>query len=435
MAIGYREYLSVALPFVVSTLTQPLLGAVDTAVVGRLGDASYIGGVAIGTVIFNTLYWLFGFLRVGTSGFSAQSLGAGVAKEQYFAYFRPASVALLIGLVFLVLQKPILSGAFWIYQPKEAVITSAQTYFEILIWGAPLVLLGYVNLGWIMGQRLIKETLWLQISTNLINIALDVIFVFVFEWGVAGVAYATLIAQSYAFALGLWLIGQRIPLKDLLVYGEELWDRESLRRLMSVNLDLMIRTICLLTMTNIFVAQGSRFGTEVLAANAILFQIQYLFSYFFDGVANASSVFAGRALGAKNVKDYDEVVKISNQAIGVLSLFLAFLILVGGELMIAFFTELSDVREIASAHKLWLAIFPFVGGIGLVYYGIFTGATFTRPVRNSMIGALACFGVAYSLAVPLWGNHGLWLAFIVFSFCRSLFLYGAHRELRMRCLR
>lgn len=430
--MNYKEYLSIAIPFVIATVTQPLLGAVDTAVIGRLGDASYVGGVAIGTVIFNTMYWLFGFLRVGTSGFSSQSLGSGSEKEAHFAYFRPVIIALCISVLFMLLQKPIIEGAFSLYAPDERVLHSAQDYFNVLIWGAPFVLLGYVNLGWIMGRKLIKETMILQISMNVINIVLDIVFVLYFDMGVKGVAYATLIAQVYGFVLGMGIIFAHISPKRLLLFKEELLNKAELKKIMSVNADLMIRTVCLLVMTNMFVARGNRFGVEILAANAILFQIQYIMCYLFDGLANASSIFAGRAIGAKNVADFKETFHISHVMTGGLSVLLAILLVIIPAPIVALFTDMEAVQALCMAYMGWLVIFPFCIGIGLVYYGIFTGATFTKPVRDSMVVALVVFLAAYFLFIPYFDNHGLWLAFILFSLTRSLYLYKEQKRLQER---
>lgn len=419
----YKEYLAIAIPFIISTITQPLLGAVDTAVIGRLGNSSYIGGVAIGTVIFNTMYWLFGFLRVSTSGFSAQSLGSNSEKDTYFAYFRPALIGILISAVFIILQKPILMGALAIYKPENFVLESAVSYFNILIWGAPFVLLGYVNLGWIMGRKLIKETLFLQISANVINIVLDLLFVTKFNLGVKGVAYATLIAQLYSFILGYLIISKKIDFSKVSKFKDELVNKKEFKKIMGVNLDLMIRTICLLTMTNMFVARGNRFGADILAANAVLFQIQYIMSYLFDGYANASSIFAGKAYGSKNFEEYKLTVKFTNISILVTAISLSIVMILFRIPIIRIFTDLSSVIKIAEVYSIWLVIFPLIIGIGLVYYGIFSGVSYTAPVKNSMIMSLALFLVTYFTFVPKFGNHGLWFAFIMFSLGRSVFLY------------
>lgn len=430
----YKEYLAIAIPFIISTITQPLLGAVDTAVIGRLGNSSYIGGVAIGTVIFNTMYWLFGFLRVSTSGFSAQSLGSNSEKDTYFAYFRPALIGILISTVFIILQKPILMGALAIYKPENVVLEGAVSYFSILIWGAPFVLLGYVNLGWIMGRKLIKETLFLQISANVINIVLDLLFVTKFNLGVKGVAYATLIAQAYSFVLGYLIISKKIDFSKVSKFKNELVSKKEFKKIMGVNLDLMIRTICLLTMTNMFVARGNRFGADILAANAVLFQIQYIMSYLFDGFANASSIFAGKAFGAKNFEEYRLTIKFTYISILVTGLALSVAMILFRIPIIAIFTDLASVIKIAEIYSIWLIIFPLIIGIGLVYYGIFSGISYTEPVKNSMVMSLGLFLITYFIFVPKFGNHGLWFAFIMFSLGRSVFLYIYKGKMESRFL-
>lgn len=419
----HKEYLAIAIPFMLATVTQPLLGAMDTAIIGRLEEASYIAGVAIGSTIFSTIYWLFGFLRVSTSAFSAQALGQQKEKDRYTAYFRPFFIALLISGIFIVFQGLIKQAAITIYNPEPDVIMQANTYFDILIWGAPFVLLGYVNIGWMMGKRLARETLILQISMNVLNILLDILFVLVLDFGVAGVAYGTLIAQIYGFVAGIYLIAMKLELGKCLQYKKDILDVASLKKIMSVNLDLIIRTICLLVMTNMFVAKGTEFGTLTLAANAILFQIQYMISYMFDGLANASSVFAGKAMGEKNAKEFKEIFSISNVYTGLLSVLLAAMMFIFGEPILTLFTTIDNVVMTSQEYVVWLVVFPFVVGVGLVYYGIFTGCTYTAPVRNSMLISLFIFVGAYYYLTPLYGNHGLWLAFILFSLGRSVFLY------------
>ena len=424
-SITHKEYLTIALPFIIATVTQPLLGAVDTAVVGRLESATYIGGVAIGTVIFNTLYWLFGFLRVSTSGFSAQSLGTHNADDRYYAYFRPLVTALMISLIFILLQYPIIRGAMAIYHPDPDVARHAETYFNILIWGAPFVLVGYVNLGWLMGRKRIKETLFLQISTNAINIILDILFVVVFKMEVAGVAWATLISQTYGFLLGMTLISKRLSLLKMGQYKSGLFEPKAMKKIIAVNSDLLIRTACLLTMTNMFVAKGSAFGASFLAANAVLFQVQYIIAYFFDGLANASSVFAGEAVGEKDIQTFNHTVSISNFHVAWVGVAACLTLLLFKDAIIGCFTDIPEVIALCHTYFLWMLIYPLIVGIGLVYYGFYTGATYTAPVRNAMLIALGVFVISYFTVVPLFHNHGLWLAFILFNVCRSgvLFIY------------
>ncbi|ABR47347.1 MATE efflux family protein [Alkaliphilus metalliredigens QYMF] len=418
----YKEYLKLAIPFTISTITQPLLGAVDTAVIGRLGDPAYMGGVAVGTVIFSTLYWLFGFLRVSTSGYSAQALGTNDEKDGLFALYRPSIIAIIISFIFVALQVPIFHTAMNLINPDIEVYRQASTYFHILIWGAPFVLLNYVNLGWLMGRKKVKASMFLQIFTNVLNIVLDIVFVMYFKMGVAGVAYATLIAQITAFAIGFYLISVNLNLSAIKKYLSQLFDQRAFKKIMGVNRDLMIRTVCLLIVTNMFVAKGASLGTEMLAANAVLFQIQYIIAYFFDGFANASSVFVGTAVGEKNAKLYNEVLTVSTKTTFILAAIMSLVIYFFRGEIISIFTVIEGIINLSLAYSMWLVIYPFVIGIGLVYYGIFTGATYTAPIRNSMILSLGVFLITYFVMVPLWGNHGLWLSFIVFSLGRSVFL-------------
>ena len=421
-SISHRSYLALAIPFTLSTLTQPLLGAVDTAVIGRLDDASYIGGVAIGSVIFNTIYWLVGFLRVSTSSFSAQSLGSSDEKDRYYAYFRPLFIALGISLLVLLLQYPIKQAALEIYDPEPNVLPHIITYFDIVVWGAPMVLTGYVNLGWFMGRKLVRETLFLQISTNLLNIILDLLFVLVLRMGVPGVAWATLIAQFFGFIIGFYIISRRLDLKKILILKADLLNRAAMKKILSVSNDLMIRTMCLLIMINMFIAKGSQLGVEILAVNAVLFQIHYLIAYLFDGMGNASSVFAGKTAQEKNRSEFEMIFKLSLVQSLTLSVILSLIVLLFGEYIVAAFTDLRNIQSLCNDYLIWLVVYPLVIGVGLVYYGSYAGAAYTAPVRNSMILALAVFAAVYFFLIPLWGNHALWLAFILFSLVRTIAL-------------
>ncbi len=418
----HKSYLSLAIPLILSTVTQPLLGAVDTAIIGRLDNSAYIGGVAIGAVIFNTIYWLFGFLRVSTSSFSAQSYGSRKESDTYYAYFRPLMIAGSVGLFFVVFQGLLAKLAILIYNPDSEVIEYAMAYFKILIWGAPCVLIGYVNIGWLMGRKHIKETLFLQISGNVMNIVLDAVFVLYFKLGIAGVAYATLISQSYAFLIGTGMIFTKIEVLKIRNYLNELVDGNAIKDMMRVNRDLMIRTTCLLIMTNLFMTKGSELGTDILAANAILFQVQYIISYIFDGLSNASSIYTGKSVGERNEEVFNSVISISNFYTVVFCFLLSGISLVFQNTIIGLFTNIESVIVLCKTYFIWIAIFPYVVGVGMVYYGIYTGSTFTGPVRDSLIIALGVFVLTYVLVIPKLGNHGLWLAFILFSLTRSIVL-------------
>ena len=267
--MNHRNYLALAIPLTLSTVTTPLLGAVDTAVVGQLPDPAYIGGVAIGTVIFNTLYWLFGFLRIGTSGFAAQANGADDKLQGTLAFIRPLIIALVVGISFIVFQKPIEYIALSLLHPAEDVAELASGYFGIRIWGVPFTLINYVIMGWLIGMSSIKISVLIQIFMNLLNIVLDVVFVFGFGWGVSGVAAATLLAEVIACILGLWIIWRGTSYHFQVPSIKMLADGSSVKKMMAVNQDLFIRTICLLAVFNLFTYKSADFGTETLAANEI----------------------------------------------------------------------------------------------------------------------------------------------------------------------
>ncbi|ASR47353.1 MATE family efflux transporter [Paenibacillus kribbensis] len=422
----HRAYLALAIPLILSTITTPLLGAVDTAVIGHLSHASFLGGVAVGTLIFNTLYWLFGFLRVSTSAFTAQAAGAQNNDHSIAALMRPLAIALLVGGLFIILQKPILLASLQLIHPAQDVAAQAAIYFNIRIWGAPLTLVNYVLLGWLMGLSRVKATLFLQITMNVINMVLAIVFTQIMQWDVAGVAGATLIAEFLACVLGSILVLRSSVWREWRQSGKKDWQgwfgASELKSVMATNLDLMIRTACLLTMFNLFTSRSASFGTDQLAANAILLQIHYIMAYLFDGFANASSIMTGQARGAGDRKMLQRVIHLSwfwTLLTGVVSggLYLAL-----KEPLIRLFTDNTTVISLTGPYNGWLVVFPLAAGLGLVFYGVFTGMTVTYPIRNSMLISLVFFLAALFWCVPHYGNHGLWLSFIVFALGRSLFL-------------
>jgi MATE family multidrug resistance protein len=403
-------------------MTTPLLGAVDTAVVGQLSAPAYIAGVAVGTLIFNTLYWVFGFLRVSTSAFAAQANGASDPDQGVLALSRPFLLALIVGMLFILLQWPIEHAALLVISPDADVSRFAVEYFRIRIWGAPFILMNYVILGWLMGMAKIKESLCLQILTNVLNMLLAILFVHVFSFDVQGVATATLIAEVTAFILGLFIILKVSPFKWKMPSIQALIDTNSTKRMFNVNKDLFIRTICLLVVINMFTAKGASFGTEFLAANAVLFQIHYIMAYFFDGFANASSILVGKAVGSNDKELFKKTLTLSRQWSIITAVIIASLYALFQKQVVGLFTNLPDVIELSLTYGVWLIIYPFVACFGLVLYGVFTGATEIAPVRNSMIYAMVVYIIIQITATPIWHNHGLWLAFIIYTIGRSGFL-------------
>lgn len=422
--IRNTEYLKLALGFTLSTLTTPLLNSVDTAVVGNLSNPVFIGGVTLGGTIFNTIYWLFGFLRVSTSGYSAKAFGENNEKEEITVLIRPVLISLILGFLFVIFQKPILWGFIHFFDAGKEITKYIEIYFNILIWGAPFVFLNYTFLGWIMGRKEIKKCLILQLMTNIVNIFLDLYFVEVLGMDVTGVAVATLISQIMTTLLSIFIILRTFSLKKILhnINLKEIFDRSEMKKVGAVNSDLVIRTVCLLVATNLFLEKAAHNGKIILAANSILFQVQYLMSYIFDGFANASSVFSGIAAGEKNFRKLKWVMRKSIQFCVIISIFLSTAFVFGGKKLLLFYTKNAEVINTANQYKIWIIIFPLVVSFGLVIYGNFTGTTETAYIRNSMIQALIVFLIFYFAGTAIGQNHGLWLSFIVFSLARSVFL-------------
>ncbi|NUF49604.1 MATE family efflux transporter [Gilliamella sp. ESL0250] len=417
---NFKGYLALVIPFIISTITTPLLGVVDTALVGHLPNPAFIAGIAVGTVIFNTLYWLFGFLRVSTTGFAAQALDDPILLRA--SLIRPLFIAILLGIIFIICQSVIFNTAMQIIKPNQDVKHHAHTYFTILIWGAPFVLINYVLVGWLMGMAKIKAVLFLQVLINLLNIVMAMILVWGFQFDVSGVAFATLSAQIICTLLGIWFIYRYLPKAKQKTDLATILSWQSLKGVILVNSNLMIRTICLLIVTNHFISIGSSFSTEILAANAVLFQIHYLMAYLFDGFANASSVFSGKAKGTKDITLYSQTLRWSKLACIICPILLVAIWLTLDTTIIKLLTNQIDIIDICLQYQPWLIIFPIVVAGGLIYYGVFSGISYTSSIRDSMILSLILWLVSQYICVPIWGNNGLWLSYILFSLGRTLFL-------------
>ncbi|GAJ71569.1 LOW QUALITY PROTEIN: DNA-damage-inducible protein [Vibrio sp. JCM 18904] len=406
----------------------------DTAVIGKLGVAEMIGGVAIGTVIMNTLYWLFGFFRVSTTGQSAIALGKNSPEDQASSLLRPFVLSLCLGLIFIALQSVIWMGGQSL-SPLDAVVAeNAKIYFDIMIFGAPFVLLNYTVIGWLMGagesqRNLVHASVWRAEHRAGYRICVVLRY-----GGIAGVAVATLIAQISTFVIGAVLVLKtcRFPLFDYIQTAK--MTRKDLKVIASSNMDLLLRTVCLLVFFNMMARVGSQLGSDVLAANAILMQVTFIVSYMFDGVANASSVFAGKAVGQKNKTLLDNVIKLNTQWTAAFVVVLTLLLVQFKHQVVSLFTTLPNLVELYLDMSPWLLAFPLVAGFGLTFYGIFTGTGTTRPVRNSTFLTMVLFLVTQFIAVQYWGNHGLWLAFTLFYVGRFVFLFPYLGQVKQKCL-
>ncbi|WP_440444797.1 MATE family efflux transporter [Phascolarctobacterium sp.] len=425
-----REYLGLTVPFMLSTMTQPLMGAVNTAVMGQLPDPKYIAAVSLGAILFNNLYWLFGFLRVSTTGYAAQAFGAADRELGTLAFFKPLVLALLISLACIVFQKPILEGYLAMIGAAPEVNDLCREYYYILIWGAPLVLGNYVALGWLMGQTRVRASVFMQVSMNVLNMALSIWFVFGLHMDIIGVAFATLLSQLYGGVVSVVLMYYYGDFDYKNLPWGELLDWRTFIGMLKVNVNLMIRTACLLTVNNIIAAVGASFGTVVLAANAVLLQLKDIMSYLIDGMANGAAIFSGRAVGAKSGAGLDAAIRMTFKWLVVLAAILMGVYAAGNEFFIRLFTNIDEVVAMAMTYNVFVLFYPVCAGIGMVLYGVFCGATRTAPVRNMMLLALAVFYLLQWQLVPEIGNSGLWLALLGFMAAQSVILLYYLKSLR-----
>ena len=421
------------IPIVLSNLSTPLIGAVDTAVIGRLPDPAYIGGVAIGALIFSFLYWGFGFLRMGTTGFAAQAHGAGDRAELRATLLRPLILAAGLGGLLILLQTPLALAAFSLLTASDQVEALAHAYYEVRIWSAPAALANYALVGWLLGTQRAQTALVLQLVLNGANVAFDLLFVIGFGWGIVGVALASVLAEYGAAALGL-AVAFRILVRTggdgmgLDPAGREgrtqarLWRRERLVALFRVNGDIFVRTICLIFAFGYFTAQGARMGDVPLAANAILMHLQQFISYGLDGFAHAAEILTGGAVGARSRQAFRSAAQASTiWALGAAAAMAGVYALLGPGI-VGLFTGIDEVRQAAMLYLPWLVLSPLVSVWSFQLDGIFIGATRTAEMRNAMIFSLAVFLLACWVLIPLLGNHGLWLAFTLFMLVRAMSL-------------
>lgn len=418
--LSHKTFLFLMIPFILSNITQPLLGAADISVVGRLNDSKYISGISIGTLIFNSIYWIFGFIRVSSTAFSAQSIKYNSKKEISSVFFRPVLIALLISFIIIIFHNLIFNTIIKFIKPTSDILEVTKTYFKILIWGAPFVLTNYSILGWLMGQKNIKGALTMQISSNLLNILLDIIFVIILKYKTEGVAYATLISQVTSTFIGTYFI---LPYSYHKFFNiKKIINKYEINKILCVNRDLMIRTIFLLCHDNMFIAGGSSLGANILSSNAILFQITEFMAYSFEGIANASSVFSGKAIGIKNNNLMKNTWKKTLQWGIIFAILLGFSYFLFNQKIICIFTTIPEILLTSQKYSIWIIIYPFVAFIGLTFYGIFTGAAVTFPIMISTFLAFIGFFISWKFLIPIYQNNGLWISLLVFYFLRSVLL-------------
>jgi len=419
--VTHRRVLNVALPIVLSNATVPILGAVDTGVVGQLGEAAPIGAVGIGAVVLTAIYWVFGFLRMGTTGLASQAAGAGDGAEVAAILSRVLLIGFAAGAALIVLQQPIFAAAFAVSPASAEVETLARGYMQIRIWSAPAAIAIYGITGWLIALERTRAVLVLQLWMNGLNVALSLGFVLGLDLGIGGVAAATLIAEWSALGFGLWLCRDafvRPGWRD----AARVFDRFRLKRMMTVNTDILLRSLMLQAIFISFLFIGSDMGDVTLAANQVLMQFLHITAYALDGFAFAAEAIVGQALGAKSRATLRRGALLTGFWGAVFALGLAVVFALSGGAIIDTMARAAEVQAGARAYLPWMVAAPLVGLASWMLDGIFIGATRTADMRNMMAVSLVVYVGAVLILVPWLGNHGLWAALLVSFVARAVTL-------------
>ncbi|WP_297071504.1 MATE family efflux transporter [uncultured Duncaniella sp.] len=415
-----REILSIAVPSIITNITTPLLALMDVVIVGHMGSADYIAAIAVGGTIFNMIYWLFAFLRMGSSGLTAQAHGSQDKEGCDLVLLRGLLVVLLASAAMIVLQRPIFKLAGVLFEIEDNILGMVRDYFSILIWGAPASLGAFVISGWFLGQKNAKAPMKVAFIINISNIVISLALVYLFGMKIKGVAFGTLSAQWLGFIVALTTaIRKDHPqLKSL----EEILDTTQLKRFFSINVNIFFRTLCLIAVTVWFTRTGSTQGTDILAVNTLLMQFFTLFSYFMDGFAFAGESLCGNYIGKKDSEGLHATIKaLFRWSIVMVALFTIIYALAGEGIM----SLLSDDAGVIISSKeffSWVIAIPAVGFAAFTWDGVFIGATRTREMLISIASATLVYFLTYYFLFPRLGNHGLWIAFLAYLLCRGLVL-------------
>ena len=413
-----KEILQLAIPNIISNLSIPLLSSVDTALMGRLSEG-HISAVGIGAMIFNLIYWNFGFLRMGTTGMAAQAYGQENKTEIIQTLFRALFLAMAISFLVLLLQWPFREISYYLMNVSTEQATLVSDYFNIRIWAAPASLASFVLMGWFFGMQNVIYPLILTIVVNIVNIVFN--YLFVIEWGmeIDGVAYATVIAQYTGLFLGLFLFYfsyreylEQFTLKTMLAV-------EKIKRFFAINGDIFIRTICLTFTFGFFYSQSTQMGDTLLAVNVILLQFINWMSYFIDGFAYAAESLVGKYVGAQNTERLKKIIRMSFVWGTIMAILFSLLYGFGGVYLFSIFTTQQQVIDAAIPYLFWMALIPIAGYASYIWDGIYIGLTATRTMRNTMLLSLVIFLGSYYLFQQIGSNNGLWLSFLLFLFARG----------------
>ena len=427
----------IAIPSVLANLSTPLLGLSDSFIMGHLPHERYLAAVALGSMFFSILYNGVNFLRMGTTGLAAQAQGREDELSLGRLLLRGCITAAMIGILFVFLQSLILNAFFIFIETEKQVTNLTAQYFTIRIWGAPFALMNYVASGWLLGMGRAKEVLYIHLYMNIVNILLNFVFVYWYDMTANGVALGTVLSETTAFLLSLYYVKKHsrmnfsIPIFSSIVL-KNIFNISAFKVLFSLNRDIFIRTMCLTMTLASFVVLGTRFGTEVLAANAVLMNLQNLTSYGLDGFAQAAEVLVGKEIGRKSKKNLRTAVIISSKWAIITAVAMTLFYYIFGEMIINLLTNIETIRNISSNYLTWIIILPLLSIWSFQLDGIFIGATAGSSMRNGMIISVISYILAIFILIPLWGNHGLWAAYSIFMIMRAITLFYKYPEIEKR---
>ena len=421
-----RSILRLAVPSIVTNITTPLLALMDVAIAGHMGAPVYIAAIAVGGSMFNMLYWLFGFLRMGSSGMTAQAYGRNDRAAMATVLHQALLVAILVGLLMIALQSPLCTLILRFMDTDAATSRLAADYFHILIWGAPPYLATFALSGWFLGMQNSRVTMWCSILINITNIAASLTLVYLFHLGIPGIAAGTLIAQWTGF-ITLFILAAR-QLGRQQAPWSEIFRIPQLKRFFRINTDIFLRTVCLVAVTMWFTRMGAVQGDRMLAVNALLMQFFTLFSYFMDGFAFAGEALTGRYTGAADTAMLRRSVRALLAWGTAVAIIFSAIYLLCGDLLLNILSSDRGITAMAHEYLGWVPTVPAAGFLAFTWDGIFIGATDTRRMLLSMFIATVAFFIVEAIAFPHLANHGLWLAFLIYLLLRGLILTIFYRR-------
>ena len=415
-----KDILKIAIPSIVSNITVPLLGLVDVTIVGHMGSAAYIGAIAVGSMIFNVIYWIFGFLRMGTSGMTSQAYGRRRLDEAVDMLVRSMALGVGVGILFVLAQPVVKYAAMAAMQPTDDIKAYTSAYFDICIWGAPAVLGLYSLTGWYIGMQNTRTPMVISIVQNIINIAASITLVSVFGMKVEGVAIGTLVAQYAGFALALVMLCNRYGRLMRYISVKAMRDTKAMMRFFTVNRDIFLRTVFLVAVNLFFTAAGAKQGAVILSVNTLLFQLFTLYSYVMDGFAYAGEAIGGKYYGAGNVRAFDDIVRRLFVWALLLTALYTLVYLFGGRPFLRLLTDEPDVVSASKEYMPWAVAIP-LSGMGAFYWdGLYIGMTATRGMLASTFAGAIVFFATYTLLLPMLENHALWLALTFYLVARGI---------------